>query len=60
MGLVIDAADRLYVTDFLNKRVQWFAADGKFLGQFPVQPYPGGLARGLALGRRPARAYFRV
>ena len=45
VGLVIDAEDRLYVTDFLNKRVQWFAADGSFLGQFPVQPYPGGLAR---------------
>ncbi len=44
VGLAIDASDQLYVTDFLNKRVQKFRSDGSFVAAFPVAPYPGGLA----------------
>jgi tripartite motif-containing protein 71 len=44
VGLAIDARDRLYVSDFLNKRVQTFEPDGTFLTSFPVAPYPGGIA----------------
>jgi tripartite motif-containing protein 71 len=44
IGIAINSADEVFVTDFYNSRVQKFSADGKFLAAFPVSPFPGGIA----------------
>lgn len=44
IGIAINRADEVYVTDFTNARVQTFSADGKFLSEFAVSPFPGGIA----------------
>jgi tripartite motif-containing protein 71 len=44
IGIAITGTDEVFVTDFTNARVQRFSSDGKFLGTFPVSPFPGGLA----------------
>ena len=44
IGIAINRADEVFVTDFYNARVQRFSADGAFLGAFQVAPFPGGLA----------------
>lgn len=44
IAIAIDAADRLFVTDHLNDRVQKFDKDGKFLREFKVLPNPAGIA----------------
>src|SRR4051812_563475 len=44
IGIAINRADEIFVTDFYNARVQKFSADGKFLAAFPVSPFPGGIA----------------
>ncbi len=43
IGITINPADEVFVTDFYNSRVQKFSADGKFLAAFPVSPFPGGI-----------------
>jgi DNA-binding beta-propeller fold protein YncE len=44
IGIAINAADEVYVTDHYNDRVQKFDADGHWLAQLPVLPHPGGIA----------------
>lgn len=44
IGIAINAADEVFITDHYNNRVQKFDADGHFMTQFPVLPHPGGLA----------------
>jgi sugar lactone lactonase YvrE len=44
IGLAINAADEIYVTEFRNNRVQRFSSEGKSLATFAVAPMPGGLA----------------
>ena len=44
IGIAINRADEVFVTDFTNARVQKFSNDGKFLAAFPVSPFPGGMA----------------
>ena len=44
IGIAINAADEVFVTDHYNNRVQKFDADGKLLSHFAVLPNPGGIA----------------
>jgi DNA-binding beta-propeller fold protein YncE len=44
IGIAINRADEVFVTDFTNARVQKFSSEGKFLAAFPVSPFPGGIA----------------
>jgi DNA-binding beta-propeller fold protein YncE len=44
IGIAINRADEVFVTDFKNSRVQKFSAEGKFLSAFAVSPFPGGIA----------------
>ena len=44
IGIAINAADEIFVTDFYNDRVQKFSVDGKLLAVIPVLPNPGGIA----------------
>lgn len=44
IDIVINAQDKIFVTDHLNDRIQKFDRTGKLLAQFPVLPNPGGLA----------------
>lgn len=44
IGIAINAADEVFVTDFYNSRVQKFSVDGKLLVVIPVLPNPGGIA----------------
>jgi DNA-binding beta-propeller fold protein YncE len=44
IGIAINAADEVRVTDFKNARVQKFSSQGTFLAQFAVSPFPGGIA----------------
>jgi DNA-binding beta-propeller fold protein YncE len=44
IGIAINSADEIFVTDFTNARVQKFTSDGKFLSAFAVSPFPGGIA----------------
>jgi DNA-binding beta-propeller fold protein YncE len=44
IGIVINRADQVFVTDFTNARVQKFSSDGTFLAAFPVSRFPGGIA----------------
>lgn len=44
IGIAINAADEVFVTDHYNSRVQKFDADGKLLAHFTVLPNPGGIA----------------
>lgn len=44
IGIAINAADEVFVTDFKNARVQKFTSAGTFIAAFAVSPFPGGLA----------------
>ncbi len=44
IGIAINRADEVFVTDFTNARVQKFNSEGKFLSAIPVSPFPGGIA----------------
>jgi DNA-binding beta-propeller fold protein YncE len=44
IGLAVNPADEVFVTDFYNARVQKFSPGGKFLASFPVPPNPGAVA----------------
>lgn len=44
IGIAINAADEIFVTDFYNSRVQKFSVDGKLLAVLSVLPNPGGIA----------------
>ena len=44
IGIAINRADEVFVTDFYNSRVQKFSSGGKFLFAFEVSPFPGGIA----------------
>lgn len=44
IGIAINAADEVFVTDHYNSRVQKFDAEGKLLAHFAVLPNPGGIA----------------
>jgi DNA-binding beta-propeller fold protein YncE len=44
IGVAVNRADEVLVTDFYNDRVQKFTPEGKFLAAFPVPPNPGPLA----------------
>jgi tripartite motif-containing protein 71 len=44
IGIAINPADEIFVTDFYNARVQRFSSQGNFLSAFPVSPFPGGIA----------------
>ncbi|MEQ1843418.1 MAG: NHL repeat-containing protein, partial [Verrucomicrobiales bacterium] len=44
IGIAINAADEVFVTDHYNNRVQKFDPDGNLLAHFPVLPNPGGIA----------------
>lgn len=44
IGIALNRADEVFVTDFTNSRVQKFSSDGKFLAAFPVSAFPGGIA----------------
>ncbi|MSR58512.1 MAG: hypothetical protein EXS05_12800 [Planctomycetaceae bacterium] len=43
IGIAVNAADEVFVTDHYNNRVQKFSADGKLLDHFAVLPNPGGI-----------------
>jgi DNA-binding beta-propeller fold protein YncE len=43
IGIAINKADEIFVTDFYNDRVQKFSTDGKLLAVLPVLPTPGGI-----------------
>lgn len=43
IGVAINAADEVFITDHYNSRVQKFDADGKLLAHFAVLPNPGGI-----------------
>jgi DNA-binding beta-propeller fold protein YncE len=44
IGIAINRADEVLVTDFTNARIQKFSSDGKFLAAFGVSAFPGGIA----------------
>jgi len=44
IGIAINKADEVFVTDFYNARVQQFTAQGVFVAAFAVSPFPGGIA----------------
>jgi tripartite motif-containing protein 71 len=44
IGIAINPADEVLITDFYNARVQKFSTDGTFLSAFSVSPFPGGIA----------------
>jgi DNA-binding beta-propeller fold protein YncE len=44
IGIAINKADQVFVTDHYNNRVQQFNKNGKFLAAFAVLPNPGGIA----------------
>jgi sugar lactone lactonase YvrE len=44
IGIAINRADEVFITEFRNNRVQKFTADGKFVAAFKVAPMPGGIA----------------
>jgi tripartite motif-containing protein 71 len=44
IGIAINAADEVFITDHLNNRIQKFDNNGKLLGHFAVLPNPGGIA----------------
>lgn len=44
IGVAINAADEVFITDHYNNRVQKFDANGRLLVHFPVLPNPGGIA----------------
>jgi sugar lactone lactonase YvrE len=44
IGIAVNRADELFVTDFRNARVQKFDTEGKLLAVFPVAEQPGGIA----------------
>ena len=44
IGLAINAADEIFVTDANNKTLQRFTHDGKFLGRVATGEFPGGIA----------------
>ncbi|MBX7164866.1 MAG: hypothetical protein K1X74_00835 [Pirellulales bacterium] len=44
IGIAINSADEVFVTDFYNARVQQFSDQGAFIAAFPVSPFPGGIA----------------
>ena len=44
IGIAINPADELLITDHYNHRVQRFDTAGKLLGHFDVLPNPGGIA----------------
>jgi DNA-binding beta-propeller fold protein YncE len=44
IGIAINAADEIFVTDFYNDRLQKFSTDGKLLAVIPVLSTPGGIA----------------
>jgi DNA-binding beta-propeller fold protein YncE len=44
IGIAINRADEIFVTDFTNARVQKFTSEGKFLSAFAASPFPGGIA----------------
>jgi DNA-binding beta-propeller fold protein YncE len=44
IGIAINHADGVLVTDFYNARVQTFSTGGKFLSSFEVASFPGGIA----------------
>lgn len=44
IGIAINSADEVFVTDFYNARVQRFSAQGVFIAAFAVAPFPGGIA----------------
>jgi sugar lactone lactonase YvrE len=46
IGIAINAADEIFVTDFYNERVQKFNTDGKLLAVLEVPPGCGGIAIG--------------
>jgi DNA-binding beta-propeller fold protein YncE len=46
IGIAINAADEVFVTDFYNERVQKFDTDGKLLTVLEVPPGCGGIAVG--------------
>ncbi len=48
IGIAIDRADVILVTDHYNHRVQRFDRDGQRLGLIPVLPNPGGIATSTA------------
>lgn len=43
IGIAINAADEIFITDHYNSRVQKFDANGRLLAHFPVLPNPGGI-----------------
>lgn len=44
IGIAINAADEIFVTDFYNDRLQKFSTEGKLLAVLPVLATPGGIA----------------
>ncbi|MBW3600105.1 MAG: hypothetical protein KY475_22885 [Planctomycetes bacterium] len=44
IGIAINADDRIFITDFRNRRVQEFSSCGKFLNSFSVPGNPSGIA----------------
>ncbi len=46
IGIAINAADEIFVSDFYNDRVQKFSTEGKLLAVLPVLATPGGIAIG--------------
>lgn len=44
IGIAVNAADEILVTDFYNARVQRFSSEGQFLSAFAVSAFPGGIA----------------
>ena len=44
IGLAINAADELFVTDAFGKSLQRFTREGKFLGKVTTGEFPGGIA----------------
>jgi DNA-binding beta-propeller fold protein YncE len=44
IGVAVNAADEVFVTDFYNDRVQKFSVEGELLAVLPVLPNPGGIA----------------
>lgn len=44
IGIAVNAADEVLVTDFYNARVQRFSSEGQFLSAFAVSAFPGGIA----------------
>lgn len=43
IGIAINVADEILITDHYNNRIQKFDVDGKLLGHFAVLPNPGGI-----------------